>query len=128
MQNNRILLVDNTRDRTRFSMKSSKRILIADDDECLVDALAHRGEALDVRVERAYDGISALAKIDSLEPDLVILDVNMPKGSGLSVCEMIGRDHHLKAIPIIILTGRTDAETIASCNRLDATYVLKGPN
>ena len=109
-------------------MKNPKRILIADDDECLVDALARRCQALDVRVERAYDGMSALVKIDTLEPDLVILDVNMPSGSGLRVCEMVARDPHLKAIPIIILTGRTDGETIASCNRLDAYYVPKGPD
>jgi DNA-binding response OmpR family regulator len=109
-------------------MTSTKRILIADDDECLVDALARRCEALDLHVERAYDGMSALVKIDALEPDLVILDVNMPSGSGHSVCEMIAPDPNLKAIPIIILTGRTDGETIAACNRLDAYYVLKGPN
>jgi len=109
-------------------MTSTKRILIADDDECLVDALARRCEALDLHVERAHDGMSALVKIDALEPDLVILDVNMPSGSGLSVCEMLAPDPNLKAIPIVILTGRTDGETIAACNRLDAYYVLKGPN
>ena len=109
-------------------MKTPKRILIADDDECLVDALARRCQALDLRVERAYDGMSALVKIDALEPDLVILDVNMPSGSGLSVCEMVAPDPNLKAIPIIILTGRTDSQTIATCNRLDAYYVPKGPN
>ena len=109
-------------------MNNPKRILIADDDEGLVDALARRCQALDLRVERAYDGMSALVKIDALEPDLVILDVNMPSGSGLSVCEMVAPDPHLKAIPIIILTGRTDGETIATCNRLDAYYVPKGPN
>jgi DNA-binding response OmpR family regulator len=109
-------------------MMHSKRILIADDDECLVEALARRCQALDLDVQRAYDGMSALVKIDSWEPNLVILDVNMPGGSGLGACEMIAHDPHLKAIPIIILTGRTDRETIASCNRLDAYYVPKGPS
>jgi len=109
-------------------MKKPKRILIADDDECLVDALARRCQALNFRVERAYDGMSALAKIDAWEPDLVILDVNMPSGSGLSVCEMLAHDTHLKTIPVIMLTGRSDGETIAACNRLKATYVLKGPS
>src|SRR5262245_27962916 len=100
----------------RFSMKNSKRILIADDDESLVDALARRCEKLGARVERAHDGLAALIKIDALEPDLVILDVNMPSGSGLSVCEMVAHDPNLKAIPTIILTGRADGETIAACN------------
>ena len=109
-------------------MTNTKRILIADDDECLVDALARRCQALDLQVERARDGMSALTKIDALEPDLVILDVNMPSGSGLGICEMVSRDPDLKSIPVIMLTGRTDGETIASCNRLDAYYVPKGPD
>jgi len=109
-------------------MTNSKRVLIADDDEGVVDALARRCQALDLRVERAYDGISALTKIDTVEPDFIILDINMPCGSGLSVCEMVARDAHLKTIPIIVLTGRSDNETIAACNRLDTTYVLKGPS
>lgn len=109
-------------------MINSKRILIADDDECLVDALARRCDLLGLRVERAYDGMSATTKIDALEPDLVILDVNMPCGSGLGVCEMLAHDSHLKTIPIIVLTGRSDSETVAACNRLDAMYVLKGPD
>lgn len=109
-------------------MTSPKRILIADDDESLVDSLARRCEALGLRVQRCYDGMSALMAVDSLEPDLVILDVNMPSGSGLSVCEMVARDPDLKAIPTIILTGRTDGETINSCKRLAADYVLKGAN
>jgi DNA-binding response OmpR family regulator len=109
-------------------MKHAKRILIADDDEGLVDALARRCEALNLLVERAYDGVSALRKIDALEPDLLILDVNMPSGSGLRICEMIAQDPYLKSIPIIILTGRTDGETMAACNRFDAIYLLKGPD
>jgi len=109
-------------------MSNTKRILISDDDECLVDALTRRCQALNLQVERTYDGMSALMKIDALEPDLVILDVNMPCGSGLSVCEMVARDPNLKSIPVIILTGRTDGETIASCNSLDAYYVPKGPS
>ena len=109
-------------------MSHPKRILIADDDEALVDALARRCQALGLVVERAYDGISALRTIAAWEPNLVILDVNMPSGSGLSVCEMIGQDSFLKSIPIIRLTGRSDVETIAACNRLDAVYLPKGPN
>jgi two-component system alkaline phosphatase synthesis response regulator PhoP len=111
-----------------MAMTSTKRILIADDDEGLVDALARRCQALGLEVAQAYDGTSALATIDALEPDLVILDVNMPSGSGLRVCEMVSQDPELQSIPVIVLTGRTDGETIAACNRLDACYVRKGPD
>ena len=70
-------------------MTNSKRVLIADDDECLVDIVTRRCQSLDLRVERAFDGMSALHKIDELEPYLVILDINMPKGNGLRVCVLV---------------------------------------
>jgi DNA-binding response OmpR family regulator len=109
-------------------MIRSKRILIADDDESLVDCLARRCRLLDLKVEKAYDGITALHKIDAFDPDLLILDINMPEGNGLRVCEMIARDPELKSIPTIILTGRKDAETIQNCGAVSAHYVPKGPN
>src|SRR5215469_7013251 len=107
-------------------MTRSKRVLIADDDEDVVDVVARRCETLGLQVERAYDGRSALEKVMTHEADLMVLDVNMPGGSGLSVCEMLSRDEHLKSIPVIMLTGRTDYETVRSCNDLSAYHVPKG--
>jgi DNA-binding response OmpR family regulator len=107
-------------------MAKNKLVLIADDDENVVDVVARRCETLGLRVERAYDGKSALEKVMTQEADLIVLDVNMPGGSGLTVCEMLSRDQHLKSIPVIMLTGRKDDETVRSCNDLLAYYVPKG--
>ncbi len=104
------------------------RILIADDDENLVDALARRCERLGFEVDRAHDGATALDSIDRVEPDLVILDVNMPGGSGISLCQMMAGDDLLRDIPVIIMTGRQDEETIRGCHELMAYYVLKSPD
>ena len=109
-------------------MTEIKRVLIADDDEDLAAAIGHRCRLAGLIVETVYDGKSAVHKIDSLEPDLVILDVNMPSGSGLSVGEMISRDPRLKVIPLIMLTGCKDEETIRRCQCLSAHYVPKGPD
>ena len=109
-------------------MAKRKRILIADDDENLVELAARRFERLGLRVERAYDGLATLHKIDEREPDLIVLDVNMPGGSGLGVCKMLSRDLSLRSIPIVILTGRKDQETIRLCRELRAHYVPKGPD
>ena len=109
-------------------MRPGKRILIADDDESLVDVMARRFESFGLRVDRAYDGISTLHQINEREPDLIILDVNMPAGSGLGVCKMLSRDLSLRSIPIVILTGRKDQETIRTCRELHAHYVAKGPD
>lgn len=107
-------------------MAKQKRILIADDDEGLVEAAAKRFESLGLRVDRAYDGMAALEKIDQREPDLIVLDVNMPGGSGLGVCKMLSRDASLRAIPVVVLTGRKDPETIRLCRELHAHYLQKG--
>ena len=56
---------------------------------------------------------------------MICLDVNMPGGSGLSACEMISQDEDLAGIPVIILTGCYDEETIRRCHKMSAYYVLK---
>jgi DNA-binding response OmpR family regulator len=109
-------------------MTNAKRILIADDDKDLAEALAHRCRKAGLIVETAHDGMTALQKINSFGPDLLVLDVNMPHRTGLAVCEMISRDSVLGAIPVIVLTGRNDMETRERCQTLRAQYVAKSPN
>ena len=104
---------------------ATKTILIADDDSDLADVLAMRCRLLGLRVFVAYDGLTALALIDEQSPDLVCLDVNMPFGGGLDVCEMLASDEALASIPVVMLTGRSDEETIGRCRSMGAHYVLK---
>lgn len=109
-----------------------KSILIADDDGDLLAILATRCQNLGCEVIRSSDGLEAelelLLKNDNEEfPDLVILDIEMPFDSGLSICEELKRDEILSRIPVIILTGRRDATTIRHCHDLGAIYVHKSP-
>jgi CheY-like chemotaxis protein len=69
--------------------------------------------------------MSALGKIDEMQPDVVILDVEMPYGNGLSVCEMMSTHEQLSKIPVIILSGRSDQQIIRRCHELCAYYVIK---
>ena len=103
----------------------AKTVLIADDDYELVEVLAMRCRQLGLNVLTAYDGMSALAMIDEKMPDLICLDVNMPLGDGLGVCEMMAPDQLLAAIPVIVLTGRSDHETVRRCRSLGAHYLHK---
>ena len=102
-----------------------KMVLIADDDSNMVSALAERCESLGLTVETASNAMTALGKIDQFQPDAVILDVNMPYGNGLSVCEMMAGHEELSAIPVIMLTGSSDHDTIRRCRQMRAHYVLK---
>ncbi|MCA9217520.1 MAG: response regulator [Planctomycetales bacterium] len=105
-----------------------KQILIADDDKDLVQILSMRCRSIGLDVVTAYDARSALAAVLKHNPDLICLDVEMPAGNGLSVCEVLSKDEEYSATPVIILTGRTDPETIRRCGDMCAYYVNKTTN
>lgn len=106
-------------------MSGTKTVLIADDDRDLVAGLAIRCRKLGIRVLTAHDAMTALAHATSGSPDLVCLDVNMPAGNGLSVCEMMATHHQLQDVPVIIMTGNRDESTQRRCHQLAAYYVPK---
>lgn len=101
-------------------------ILIADDDRWLNTVLEARCSKLGLTVVAVEDALTALSSADFANPDLVILDVEMPGGNGLAACEMIRTAPETANIPVVILTGRTDADTIQRCRNLNAHYVQKG--
>ena len=104
---------------------SKKRVCIVDDDAGLVSALKIRCEQLGLEVTTIDNGADAVITIARNPPDLVLLDINMPAGDGLSVCRVLAAHANLAPIPIIILSGRSDEETIRRCEALGAHYVLK---
>ena len=107
---------------------TNKTVLIADDDPQLVSALALRVKGLGLEVRTAHDALTALNAANNSAPDLIILDVNMPAGNGLGACEMLASDPGTSLIPVIILTGRKDKETVRRCHDLLAYYVPKCPD
>ena len=102
-----------------------KRILIADDDQALVRVLALRCRNLGLEVQSAPDAMFALSLIHKQPPDVILLDINMPAGDGLAVCEMLANDQRLSKIPVLIMTGQSDQETIDRCRSLHARYIKK---
>lgn len=102
-----------------------KMIFLADDDADIVDLLTHRCKAMGLRVDSASNATAALGKIEECIPDVVILDVDMPYGDGLCICEMMAKHIELRDIPVIILTGNNTEETVRRCHSLCAYYVPK---
>lgn len=99
------------------------KALIVDDDRVLADVLAFtlRREGFDIVL--AYDGQAALKRWADEEPDLVILDVNMPRLDGFSVCRRIREQSDT---PIILLTVRGDEDDIVHGLELGADdYIAK---
>jgi CheY-like chemotaxis protein len=107
---------------------SGQTILIADDDASLIHLLTLCLEPLGVRIVAGHDAMYALTLIHKAPPDLVILDVNMPAGNGLSACEMLASDARLSRLPVIILTGDSSDATLMRCRKMRAHYVCKGPS
>jgi CheY-like chemotaxis protein len=101
--------------------------LIADDDPDFVQLLARRCEAMGLRVLTAGDGLDALMGVVRDAPDLLILDIHMPGGDGLSVAEKLLRDPKVRPVPVIFCSGRADAETQERCKALGGHFVTKGP-
>ena len=85
-----------------------KKILVADDEKDIVELIAYNLEQEGFAVCKAFDGRKAWEMVHADKPDLVILDLMMPAMPGMEVCRMIRRQAETAAIPIIMLTAKTD--------------------
>lgn len=82
-----------------------QKILIVDDEVAICDLLKINLEAEGYEVFVSYDGENALRKVETLEPDLLILDIMLPKINGFDVCRKVTS---IRPIPIIMLTAKSD--------------------
>ncbi len=111
-----------------------KRIILVDDDQDFCEILKSRLEKEGFTVEVAYDGEQGLEKVKSNPPDLLILDVMMPKKSGLEVCKELKADSAYNEIPIIMLTAVAEHIGETTYTQYDAMgmeaedYIPKGPD
>ncbi len=84
----------------------SKRILIVDDEPEIVELLEMRLRKIGYTILTASDGMEGLEKARKEMPDLIILDVMMPKMDGFQVCRFLKFDEKYKKIPVLMLTSR----------------------
>lgn len=87
-------------------MGDKGHVLLADDNKLVVKVTGSILEQAGYRVDVAWDGIEAAIKAFSLLPDLMILDVEMPKIKGYQVCRLLKEDQFTSWMPVIMLTGR----------------------
>lgn len=85
-----------------------KRILLIEDDKDIVELVRYNLEREDFHVTAAHDGVSGLAQVKKSPPDLLLLDLMLPKLSGLEICKQVRRDQSLNRLPILMLTARGD--------------------
>lgn len=104
----------------------AKKILIVDDEPNIIISLEFlmKKEGFDVMV--AVDGDEALAKVASFNPDLILLDVMMPKKSGYEVCEVLRADPARSGLQIVMLTAKGRDTEVAKGLAIGAdAYVTK---
>ena len=91
---------------------AKKKVIFIEDEPDMIMMVKIRLEALDYEVISANDGEEGLKKIREQKPDLVLLDLLLPKLDGFQVCKFLKDDSKTKDIPVIIITasGRKDIE------------------
>jgi len=104
----------------------SKKILIVDDEPNIVISLEFLMKKEGFAIAVASDGEEALAKVASFEPDLILLDVMMPKKSGFEVCEALRADPSNSGLLIVMLTAKGRDTEVAKGLAIGAdAYVTK---
>ena len=105
---------------------SKRKILVVDDEKQLVDLIKVRLETNDFEVLTAYDGQEGLARAKKENPDLIILDLMLPKMDGYKVCRMLKFDEKYRKIPIILFTAKAQEEDVKLGEEVGAdAYVTK---
>lgn len=105
-----------------------KKVLIIDDERNIIEFIKGALESMDAGylIETAGDGYEALIKVGDFKPELMVLDIRMPKIDGFEVCKRIKTDEHTKSIKILAVTayGQEDIDRIMQCG---ADYCLPKP-
>lgn len=105
-------------------MEAKKRIIIVEDDAVLRDVLAEKIQKSGYVVDTAADGIIAMEKIHAIKPDCILLDILMPRKSGIEVLEDLHADPELSGIPVIIISNSGQPVEIKRAQELGAREFL----
>ncbi|OHB73264.1 MAG: hypothetical protein A2V70_20140 [Planctomycetes bacterium RBG_13_63_9] len=102
-------------------------VLCIDDDPDVTEALERVLHRHGVRVLRAFHGMQGYWRAVTEQPDLIILDLFMPKGQGTEVMKCLKNNSQTKHIPVVILTGTDDRRTKRAMYELGAVRYLVKP-
>jgi len=104
-----------------------QKILVIEDDPVARADLEARLAANGYLVARAADAASALTVVNRERPDLILLDLGLPAGDGFLVLERLRKIEALAAIPVLVITGRSDAETRKRVEAMGVAPLLAKP-
>ncbi len=104
----------------------AKKILVVDDEKHIVKLVEVNLKKHGYDVVTAYDGVEALEKVESEHPDMLVLDVMMPRMNGFDVLKRLQSNPHTQEIPVIMLTAKAqDADIFKGWQSGVSSYLTK---
>jgi len=108
-------------------MTKPRRVLIADDDRILTQMLSSRLQTLGWVVDVALDAMQAVMFTRQHAPDIIVLDIAMPGGTGRQALHSLKASSKLRAVPVIVLSGSIEPDEEAKMVALGAVEFLRKP-
>ena len=116
-------MIDNLK---KVATPGKKKILIIEDDLFLLEIYSRKFSEANFDITTAIEGESALEVIHKEKPDIILLDLILPKVDGLEVLRVIKKDKNLNKIPVVVLTNRGEKDLIEKSIKLGAAaYITK---
>ena len=107
-------------------MSNKKTILIIEDETLILRALSEGFARRGYEVLKAEDGEAGIAAIDKEKPDVILLDLILPKVSGQEVLKHMNEKKLIEKIPVVVLTNVSDGSTLRECMEMGAKeYIIK---
>lgn len=107
-------------------MPDKTKILVVEDEEILLAGLKEELSSGGYEVEGALDGVEGLEKTKTFRPNLILLDLLMPKMDGMEMLQKLKADSETRDVPVVILTNLSDYEKISEALSLGAMdYLVK---
>jgi len=106
--------------------EKTAKVLVVEDEEILLTGLKEELESGGYTVQGASDGVEGLEQTKSFKPDLILLDLLMPKMDGMEMLQKLKADSSTRDVPVVILTNLSDYEKISEALSLGAMdYLVK---
>ena len=110
----------------KIELTNPVKILIIEDEEVLAEVLKEKLKKANLEVKIAKDGEEAISMAKSFEPDVIVLDLLLPKVSGFEVLKQVKADERLSRIPVVVLSNLSDDENIKKAMNMGAMdYFVK---
>lgn len=105
----------------------NKVLLVVDDDKDIVQILKGRLSKEGYQVLTAFDGEEALKSVEENDPDIILLDLMMPKVNGFEVLKQVREKYKKKWRPVIVISSKAELDSVKECYKLEADHYLTKP-